>query len=87
MQNLTANSGIIHIAEYFENIIIYYQLLAHLRNCIDVKLVEKVDNYALLNMDIIWCYLNLQNLHELKNAGTFCHLNVECYILLKNYIF
>lgn len=39
------------------------------RNCIDKKLVERVDNYALLNMDIIWCYLNLQNLHELKNAG------------------
>ena len=41
----------------------------NLRNCVDSKLVERVDNYALLNMDIIWCYLNLQNLQELKNAG------------------
>lgn len=38
------------------------------RNCRDTSLLESVDNYALLNLDIIWCYLNLENLSELKNA-------------------
>ncbi len=32
-------------------------------------MLERVDNYALLNLDIVWCYLCLQNLHDLKNAG------------------
>ena len=38
------------------------------RNCSDKSLLERTDNYALLNLDIVWCYLCLQNLHELKNA-------------------
>ena len=39
------------------------------RNCKDHSLLERVDNFALLNLDIVCCYLCLENLHELKNAG------------------
>lgn len=37
-------------------------------NCQDKSLLQNVDNYALLNLDIIWCYLNMESLNDLKNA-------------------
>eukprot|EP00088_Acartia_fossae_P040449 TRINITY_DN4212_c1_g1_i3.p1 TRINITY_DN4212_c1_g1~~TRINITY_DN4212_c1_g1_i3.p1 ORF type:complete len:599 (-),score=158.24 TRINITY_DN4212_c1_g1_i3:71-1867(-) len=33
------------------------------------ELVEKVDNFAILNLDIVWCYLMLQAVNEIPNAG------------------
>ena len=32
------------------------------------KLLQAVDNYGLLNLDIAWCYLKIGNLSELPNA-------------------
>jgi len=33
------------------------------------ELVETVDNFAILNLDIAWCYLMLQSVSELPNAS------------------
>ncbi len=54
--------------DYLKALILLAEADSEFRNCGDVSLLESVDNYALLNMDIIWCYLNLENLNELKNA-------------------
>ncbi|XP_043653597.1 NEDD8 ultimate buster 1 [Drosophila teissieri] len=32
------------------------------------KLLETVDNYALINLDIVWCYLRLKNITQLTDA-------------------
>ena len=31
-------------------------------------LLDKVDNYGLLNLDIVWCYLHLKSVHYLSDA-------------------
>jgi len=33
------------------------------------EIVDKVDNFAILNLDIAWCYLMIQAVSELPNAG------------------
>lgn len=33
-------------------------------------LLDKVDNYGLLNLDIVWCYLHLKSVHYLSDAET-----------------
>ncbi|TDG39228.1 hypothetical protein AWZ03_014349 [Drosophila navojoa] len=34
----------------------------------DSKFLESVDNYALLNLDIVWCYMCLKNIAQLPDA-------------------
>ncbi|XP_016997277.2 NEDD8 ultimate buster 1 [Drosophila takahashii] len=34
----------------------------------DSKFLEAVDNYALINLDIVWCYLCLKNITQLPDA-------------------
>ncbi|XP_004523948.1 NEDD8 ultimate buster 1 [Ceratitis capitata] len=34
----------------------------------DSKFIESVDNYALINLDIVWCYLCLKNVTQLPDA-------------------
>lgn len=33
------------------------------------QLLQATDNYAILCLDIVWCYLTLQNLEHLPDAG------------------
>ncbi|KAI9582644.1 NEDD8 ultimate buster 1-like [Glossina fuscipes] len=46
------------------------------------KFLECVDNYALLNLDIVWCYLCLQNVTQLPDAQRrleICEKNFRRY--------
>lgn len=60
--------NLIKSKEYIKALILLAEADNEFKNFRDTSLLEKVDNYALLNLDITWCYLCLQNLHELKNA-------------------
>jgi hypothetical protein len=55
--------------EYLKALILLAEADNEFKNCSDKGLLEKTDNYGLLNLDIIWCHLCLENLNELKNAG------------------
>lgn len=35
------------------------------------NILSAVDNHAVLGLDIVWCYLCLQNVEELPDAGGF----------------
>ena len=39
------------------------------RNC-RAEILDSVDNFAILCLDIVWCYLCLENVSELPDAGT-----------------
>ncbi len=80
------SSKLIHLVWFFLNSFIFYIILNinfNIRNCGDTSLLDRVDNYALLNLDTIWCYLNLENLHELKDAEDRLASTEKC--LLKCY--
>jgi hypothetical protein len=38
------------------------------RKC-SADILSSVDNYALLCLDVVWCYLRLQNISSLPDAG------------------
>ena len=46
-------------------------------------MLERIDNYALLNLDIVWCYLCMESLNDLRNAdkrlSTCEHCLDKCY--------
>ena len=46
------------------------------RNC-RAEILDSVDNFAILCLDIVWCYLCLENISELPDAGMCCMLHCE----------
>lgn len=54
--------------KFFKALILLAEADKEFLTCQDKSLLQNVDNYALLNLDIIWCYLNIESLNDLKNA-------------------
>ncbi|XP_062596557.1 NEDD8 ultimate buster 1-like, partial [Saccostrea cucullata] len=44
------------------------------------NILNAVDNYAVLCLDIVWCYLCLQNVEELPDADQRLRSSEECFI-------
>ncbi|XP_060530872.1 NEDD8 ultimate buster 1-like [Cylas formicarius] len=53
--------------DYSTALILFLEADHHFRNC-NSSLLNAVDNYALLDLDIAWCYLCLQSLTHLPEA-------------------
>ncbi|XP_049292034.1 NEDD8 ultimate buster 1-like [Anopheles funestus] len=56
------------VAENFEEALLLLLEADHDFRLCNSKLLDVVDNYALLNLDIVWCYLCLKNLNQLPDA-------------------
>lgn len=52
---------------YDEALLLFLEADEKFSNC-NSKFLESVDNYALLNLDIVWCYLCLKNINQLPDA-------------------
>lgn len=50
-------------------LILFLEADEELKSC-QSNLVQSVDNKALLNLDIVWCYLNLKSIMQLPDAET-----------------
>ena len=44
------------------------------RQC-SAAILDAVDNYAVLCLDIVWCYLCLKNVEDLPDAGIVTEIN------------
>ncbi|XP_023329738.1 NEDD8 ultimate buster 1 isoform X2 [Eurytemora carolleeae] len=53
--------------DYSLAVVLLLEAESEFSNCRS-DLVEQVDNFAILNLDIAWCYLMLQSVSELPNA-------------------
>lgn len=53
--------------DYEEALLLLLEADEQFSTC-DSKLLESVDNYALLNLDIVWCYMCLKNVAQLPDA-------------------
>ncbi|XP_068154466.1 NEDD8 ultimate buster 1 [Drosophila tropicalis] len=53
--------------DYEESLLLLLEADEQFANC-NSKFLESVDNYALLNLDIVWCYLCLKNVSQLPDA-------------------
>ncbi|XP_033730373.1 NEDD8 ultimate buster 1-like, partial [Pecten maximus] len=42
-------------------------------------ILNAVDNYAVLCLDIVWCYLCLKNVEDLPDAASRLHASEECF--------
>ncbi|XP_050097776.1 NEDD8 ultimate buster 1 [Anopheles aquasalis] len=54
--------------KYEEALLLLLEADRDFRGC-NSDLLNGVDNYALLNLDIVWCYLCLKNLNQLPDAA------------------
>ncbi|XP_033170633.1 NEDD8 ultimate buster 1 [Drosophila mauritiana] len=52
---------------YEEALLLLLEADEHFATC-NSKFLESVDNYALLNLDIVWCYFCLKNITQLPDA-------------------
>ncbi|XP_017085767.1 NEDD8 ultimate buster 1 [Drosophila eugracilis] len=53
--------------DFEESLLLLLEADESFANC-DSQFLESVDNYALLNLDIVWCYLCLKNVTQLPDA-------------------
>lgn len=53
--------------KFSDALLLFLEADAELNLC-NSSLVQSVDNVALLNLDIVWCYLNLKSLMQLPDA-------------------
>ncbi|KAH8273385.1 hypothetical protein KR018_006519 [Drosophila ironensis] len=53
--------------DYEESLLLLLEADERFATC-NSKFLESVDNYALLNLDIVWCYLCLKNVTQLPDA-------------------
>lgn len=53
--------------KFSDALLLFLEADAELNLC-NSQLVQAVDNVALLNLDIVWCYLNLKSLMQLPDA-------------------
>ncbi|XP_062139194.1 NEDD8 ultimate buster 1 [Drosophila sulfurigaster albostrigata] len=56
-----------HREDYEEALLLLLEADEQFAAC-NSKFLESVDNYALLNLDIVWCYLCLKNVSQLPDA-------------------
>ncbi|KAH8416841.1 hypothetical protein KR222_007420 [Zaprionus bogoriensis] len=56
-----------HREDYEEALLLLLEADEQFGAC-NSKFLESVDNYALLNLDIVWCYLCLKNVSQLPDA-------------------
>ncbi|XP_055628202.1 NEDD8 ultimate buster 1-like isoform X2 [Toxorhynchites rutilus septentrionalis] len=56
-----------------EALLLFLEADSDFRMC-NSQFLTVVDNYALLNLDIVWCYLCLKNLNQLPDAEQRIHL-------------
>ena len=54
--------------DYELALLLLIEAMEEYRKC-RLELLKTVDNYALMNLDIAWCYLKLRNMNELPNAA------------------
>ncbi len=66
----TTNSTNKHFFSMFLGFVIQYSLFVclFLRKCRS-EVLRVVDNYALLCLDVVWCYFKICNLENLPDAG------------------
>jgi len=55
--------------DYELALVLLIEAMEEYRKC-RLELLKTVDNYALMNLDIAWCYLKLGNMTELPNAAS-----------------
>ncbi|XP_034490624.1 NEDD8 ultimate buster 1-like [Drosophila innubila] len=56
-----------HREDYEEALLLLLEADEQFNTC-NSKFLESVDNYALINLDIVWCYLCLRNVSQLPDA-------------------
>lgn len=52
---------------YNEALILFLEADNEIKNC-NASIIKSIDNVALLNLDIVWCYLQLKSIMQLPDA-------------------